>query len=203
MQANDLRNFADNLELGGFKALSAGIGFAVVKPAQPVTQTLARQGAHAVAAHPQTWVTAPAVAAHAPREQAKRAKARNVKKDGGVARKGTGTAPVSVTTAPAASKRRAPLAFETRLVAWGLDFFFVALSLAVLLALFTVLTAVRSGGADDVFALAPVRWLMGVNRLELVAGVYALFFVYVLLFKLVAGVTLGESLLRARLARAP
>jgi hypothetical protein len=99
--------------------------------------------------------------------------------------------------------QRATLAFEKRLVAWSLDFFFVALTLAVLLALITVATAVRSGGGEDVFQLPPVQWLMGVNPLELVAGVYALFFAYVLLFKTVAGVTLGESLLRARLARAP
>ncbi len=212
MQANELREFADQLDLAAFKALSTGIGIGAVKTIQPAPQTMPRQGARAgPTAPPHGWMPQVEVPPPDPRRGAhpgqanspvKKAKKRKTPKAAtpGAAR----AAPLPKAAAPRAGRSPRPrLGLERKLVAWGLDFFFVGFSLFVLLALVTLLTAVRTGETEDVFALAPVQWLMGINPLQLVAGVYALFFAYVILFKLVAGVTLGETLLRARLARGP
>lgn len=86
--------------------------------------------------------------------------------------------------------------FSRRFFAWGLDFLFVTLSLATVLALTTLLIAIRSGETDHPLTLAPVQWLVHLNPYGVIAGVYAVFFAYGLLFKGLAGRTLAETLLR-------
>jgi hypothetical protein len=207
MQQRDLREFADNLDLTGFKALSAGIGLGAVRtgPPDPKKGTAARAGSPGN--QPDAWAVSagttptPLVSAYeipqavggraARAAQVRKAQAPKTQKRPQAANPGA--------EAPR-SKGKPPLGIERKLLAWGLDFAFVALSLGVLVALFVLLTAVRTGETADLFALAPVQWLLGVKPLALVFGVYALFFAYILLFKVVAGATLGETLLRSRLS---
>lgn len=85
--------------------------------------------------------------------------------------------------------------FSHRILAYGLDFFFVALTLAVALALATLLSAVRTGETDNWLATKPIQWLASLNPYTIVGGVYAAFFAYALVFKVLAGKTVGEGLL--------
>ncbi len=85
--------------------------------------------------------------------------------------------------------------FSYRILAYGLDFFFVALTLAVALALATVLSAVRTGETENWLAAKPIQWLAGLNPFAIVGGVYGAFFAYALVFKVLAGKTVGEGLL--------
>ncbi len=87
------------------------------------------------------------------------------------------------------------LGFSHRILAYGLDFFFVALTLAVALALATVLSAVRTGETENWLATKPIQWLAGLNPFAIVGGVYGAFFAYALVFKVLAGKTVGEGLL--------
>ncbi len=100
--------------------------------------------------------------------------------------------PQGKASAPAKRQGRG---FSFRILAYGLDFFFVALTLAVALALATVLSAVRTGETDNWLATKPIQWLAGLDPYVIVGGVYAAFFAYALVFKLLAGKTFGEGLL--------
>lgn len=187
MQQHDLRDFAETLDLTAFKALSSGIGIGKTKELAAPAQALPRK-----AEMPRSELPRPQVVQGGSSGEARKGKALKPSKGAKASR---------AAQAPAAGHAGMRLSLERRLFAWGLDFFFVALSLAVLLAIFTVLAAVRSGASGDPFALAPVQWLFGLKPLEVLAAVYGLFFAYVLLFKVVAGRTLGESLLVRRSRR--
>lgn len=106
--------------------------------------------------------------------------------------------PVQVIESPS-NARNLPRAkgpgISVRLLAYGLDFFFVALTLGVALALATVLSAVRTGETENWLATKPIQWLAGLNPFAIVGAVYGAFIVYALLFKALAGKTVGESLL--------
>lgn len=208
MQANDLRAFADNLDASSFRALSAGIGLGAVKPTQAPPQTLPRQAAQGSSFAPTPVAPTPVAARSLNGASSRPMKvtkpSRQAASHGALKSSSRHAAKASQPKAPVASARPYPvLGWERKLMAWGLDLVFVGSTLAVLVALVTLLAAARSGETNDVFTLAPIQWLTSINPLELVGGVYGLYFAYILLFKLVAGVTLGESLLRARLARAP
>jgi len=85
--------------------------------------------------------------------------------------------------------------FSRCILAWGIDFLFVAVSLAAALALAELLVAIRTGETGSWLALAPMQWLAGQSPVTVVGGVYGMFAAYTLLFKLLAGRTFGESLL--------
>ena len=85
--------------------------------------------------------------------------------------------------------------WSVKLMAYGLDFFFVALTLVVALGLATVLSAVRTGETENWMATKPIQWLAGLNPYLIIGGVYGVFFAYTLVFKLLAGKTCGETLL--------
>ncbi len=249
---HDLRQFADNLELGGFTALSAGIGLGPTKKPEPQRETLGKSGACA-AGMPRVAPTAPvlrqgvqgatgvspaayAAGAAAPRPQkAPRKLTRDQKKafkaqakqhaaaqataqadalaqqrhqqslvneaNGGAFAAHDGQAVRAAQTAASAkarekAKRRLPL--ERKILAFGLDLSFVAFSLTVVFGLATVLAAVKGGvppkRLTDWLALPPLTWLATFRPEQLLLGTYALFAAYWLVFRLVAGRTLGGSL---------
>jgi hypothetical protein len=92
------------------------------------------------------------------------------------------------------------LPFELRLVAWSVDFAFVVACVGLAMALAAILAAARSGDgagllARDWLALAPVQWLAAFPPHYILGGVYAVYLLYHLVFKLLAGTTMGETLL--------
>lgn len=249
---HDLRQFADNLELGGFTALSAGIGLGPTKKPEPQKATLGKPGASA-AGMPRAAPGAPlprpgvqgatgvspvayAATSAPPRPQtATRKLSRDQKKavkalakqhalaqekaqadaraqqqhqqslvneaNGGAFAAHDGQAVRAAEAAASAStqqkaKRRLPL--ERKILAFGLDLSFVAFSLTVVFGLATVLAAVKGGvppkRLTDWLALPPMTWLATFRPEQLLLGTYALFAAYWLVFRLVAGRTLGGSL---------
>lgn len=116
-----------------------------------------------------------------------------------------GAAPKKAKVRPAAPPQPSGpriLTWEKRLVAWSLDFLFVASSLVVCLALALLLAAMRAGNPDDWWTLKPIRWLGLFRPYEVLGGVYGSFFGYYALFRILAGKTLGEGLM-ARSPKSP
>lgn len=108
--------------------------------------------------------------------------------------------------APAPAPARAPrrLTMARRLVAYSFDFILVSATLVTGLLCAAVWQAAETGldPTTDWYSLAPVQWLSGFEVVEILVGVYAVFLAYTILFKAVAGWTVGESLLRL-VRRAP
>jgi hypothetical protein len=99
--------------------------------------------------------------------------------------------------APASTKAPRRLTVARRLVAYSFDFILVCATLVTGLVCAAVWQAAETGldPTTDWYSLAPVQWLSGFEVFEILVGVYAVFLAYALLFKAVAGWTLGESLL--------
>jgi hypothetical protein len=179
----DLRQLADELQVGDFSALSAGIGIGKTKARSPSCPAPEVRRASV-----ERFPTPPKAAGN----------------DGGpVARVGDPSAGRSAADAPRPSR---VLPIELKLVAWGTDLLFVALMTATALALAALLAAMRGGDApltiDEWLAVRPVQWLAGLSVYAALGGLYGIYGGYMLLFKVVAGRTLGESLfLRFSLVR--
>ena len=60
-----------------------------------------------------------------------------------------------------------------------------------------LLTTWRHGEPDNWLDLKQLKWLSGLSPVVVLASVYGLYLVYSVLFKLVAGRTLGESLVQS------
>lgn len=168
----DLRQLAEDLQLNDFTALSVGIGIGQAKPKTRFAPPVRPMAT--VAAKAPVVYQEPIVRHEQPR--------------------------------PAAPQNRSKLPFELRLVAWGLDLLFVALAALTALALATLLAAMRGGQppitADEWLAVRPVQWLAGLSIYAVLGGLYGIYGLYIGLFKIVAGRTLGESLFfRLRLVR--
>jgi hypothetical protein len=91
------------------------------------------------------------------------------------------------------------LGFDMRLFAWSIDFVFVVACVGVAVALAVVLSAARAGDGEGWFTrnwlvLPPMQWLAGVAPLYALGGVYGVYLLYHLVFKILAGATVGESL---------
>jgi hypothetical protein len=84
-----------------------------------------------------------------------------------------------------------------RLFAYSFDFILVCATLVTGLLCAAVWQAAETGldPTTDWDSLAPVQWLSGFEVVEILGGVYAIFLAYTILFKAVAGWTVGESLL--------
>jgi hypothetical protein len=111
--------------------------------------------------------------------------------------------PVAIASAEAtrssraiASPRRGLGRVLARLVACSFDIVIVISSslLALLVAGFMFGGRTPSGASFGVLKSLPFRWIAGFGALELCAGLGAIYFIYWILFKFVAGTTLGESL---------
>lgn len=165
----DLRQLAEDLQLGDFTALSVGIGIGQTQARTRLTPPQAM--ATAAARMPQVFAAGPSFPAPA----------LNVSN------------PPSSRSAPAGK-----IPFELRLVAWGLDLMFVALAAFTALALATLLAAMRGGQppmtADEWMAVRPMQWLASLPIYAWLGGLYGIYGAYMALFKIVAGRTLGESL---------
>lgn len=187
---HELAAFAANLDLAAFKALSPGIGLgeprAVLQrafaPAQqgvqhvrPSQQSVVHEG---VARRATVMPLDPAMGKVMKPKKQKKAKAPKEPKQ----------STMRVRTMP----------FERRLVAWSIDFLFVLTSIATALALATVLAAVRKGDGSDWLSQAPLQWLAQFKALELLGGVYGAFLAYFVLFKGLAGASVGEAMLGGR-----
>lgn len=171
----ELQELADGLDKDAFKALSPGIGLGNVRPKGaaprqhiPVSSQVT-QGESDLSRV--TVVPAASVATSAPRK-------------------------ASATDAPAPQKRK--FGFAKRILALGIDFLFVATSVCTALAIAAIFAAANSGGEIHWTALAPVEWIAAFSPLEILAGVYGTFAAYWLLFRLLVGGTLGESMLMRR-----
>ena len=173
MNRHDLDRLMETIDAQGFTALSNGLGLGETRPAQASKPVAPKPVAPT---HGQIWADGyrPEIG---PEPKAK---------------------PVPVATMPRPEAPRASGGFSRRVLAYGLDFLFVAMSLGVALALATLLTAVRTGETDNLLGTGPVQWVAGANPYVLLAGVYAAFLAYGLLFKVLAGRTFGETLLRLR-----
>lgn len=162
-----------------FTALSPGIGFGEVKKpqAQPrvgATPALVDKGARSAAPVQRAVVPSPMPAAPMPGAQA----------------------PV-----PAPAKPGMKLSLERKLMAWAVDFVFVTSTLAVAAGGATALAAYKAGKSANWLELKPVTWLAAVSPYEILAGVYAIYLAYNLMFRFVVGRTFGESLLGIRARR--
>jgi hypothetical protein len=78
------------------------------------------------------------------------------------------------------------------LSAWAFDFLVVAVSLAVAFAVAVALSMVKTGETDNWLALRPIKFLVARKPVEILAGVYAIFALYMIVFKFGAGKTIGE-----------
>ena len=109
----------------------------------------------------------------------------------------------SVAPAPPAPPARPRGGLERRLFAWMLDFLLVTATLAVAFAGVTVFAATHARGKGPLLDLPPLALVGGTRPLILLACVYGAWLFYMLFFKLVAGRTLGESLMRTATRGAP
>ena len=156
-----------------FTALSSGLGLGGVRPAR-LTQTRrpVAQAAAGLAVNTMPgWAGSAAVVAFAPPRL---------------------RLPKAATVAPVKE------AGISRLVlAWSLDLLLVAAALSSALAL-AFAAHVWRGDSADWLAAKQVQWLWSLNPVIWLAGVYALFLVYALFFRILVGRTCGETLLGLR-----
>ena len=233
MNRHDLDRLIETIDAKGFTALSSGLGLGEARPVQgarpeatrraapPPSQGQVWQDGYRPGIGPEARPLAAAPAPVAPPKPLKGRKARQALK---AAKAAQAKAAKAARAAQASQAARAPKAakaskaskaamgslapaprggFSRRLFAYGLDFFFVAVSLGVALGLATLLTAVRTGETDNLLGAAPVQWVVSAKPYVLLAVVYGAFLAYGLLFKVLAGRTCGETLLRVRPRQAP
>jgi hypothetical protein len=191
MQHQDIDRILASIEAKGFTALSNGIGLGELKPragAKPRPAPTPR------AAPPLSLPVTPQAPAPGPVFMAPQGPAEGI----------ASFSPAGVHRSIPRGKRArldAPRpatglpSFPRRLLAWGVDFLFVAATLAVGFTLATLLSAVRTGETEHPLALAPVQWLVDANPLVVLAGIYGAFLAYGLLFRLLSGRTVGQLLL--------
>jgi hypothetical protein len=82
-------------------------------------------------------------------------------------------------------------------LAWSLDLLLVAAALSSALAL-AFAAHVWRGDSADWLAAKQVQWLLSLNPVVWLAGVYSLFLVYAIFFRILVGRTCGETLLGLR-----
>jgi len=152
-----------------FTALSSGLGLGGVRPARPIqARPPVAQAAASLAVN--TMAGWAGSAAATPRLGP----------------------PAAATAAPAKE------AGISRLVlAWSLDLLLVAAALSSALAL-VFAAHVWRGDSADWLAAKQVQWLLSLNPVVWLAGVYSLFLVYAIFFRILVGRTCGETLLGLR-----
>jgi hypothetical protein len=191
---HDIRWFSENLNSSQFRALSTGLGLGSLKaagtrvaraglPQQPQAQSAGAFGAG-------NYAPPPVMTAHP----------------------GSASAPVPVARSGRKQKKQQPdqaahqpprlrRSMTSRLSVWTFDFLVVVVSLAVAFAVAVVLSMVKTGETDNWLDLRPVRFLADRSGVEILAAVYAIFAVYMIVFKLGAGKTFGEVIFRPKQAK--
>jgi hypothetical protein len=87
------------------------------------------------------------------------------------------------------------------LSAWAFDFLVVAVSLAVAFAVAVAISMVKTGETDNWLALRPIKFLVARKPVEILAVIYAIFALYMTVFKFGAGKTIGEVLFLRKKAK--
>jgi|GEM_PF-4182797 len=194
MLQQELLKFAEELEIGDFRAVSSGIGLGSVK--------------RVAQAEPVRWhdpvVEMPPAAAEAHSRSAR-------EKIDTAVRANEDTAQFSADFVAAGALRPLKVKHPSRagraLAAGGrllgvfvVDSLVVALSLAVAMAVASAALGIRvegsQAGMTGLAILGPIKWLAGFSMVQVLAGFYGVFVIYALTLRLVAGGTLGQAIFR-------
>lgn len=183
-RSHDLSAFAETLDVHVFTALSQGLGLGELKPVVEKRQqpAMAVSASNAFQSRPSAEIVVNKVAQASRTRFGKQKRARS-------------------NDMPAPTDGSGPrVGLERRLMAWAVDFLFVTSSLAVALTLATVIAKAKAGDGTSLLELRPVTWLASYAPYQILIGVYGVYLVYGLFFKLFVGRTFGESVmgLRAR-----
>lgn len=207
---HDIRWFSENLNSAQFRALSSGLGLGTLKAAgsrgtrqvpAPTQTHQVQPGAFGAGNYSSPQTLGPQVAAGPQRaghaqgstdKRAHRARGASAKP----ARRWFGKE-----GAPVALEPRLPRSFASRISVWTFDFLVVVVSLAVAFAAAVVISMVKTGETDNWLALRPVKFLSERSGVEVLASVYAIFAVYMIVFKLGAGKTFGEVIFKPKRAK--
>ena len=207
---HDIRWFAENLNGAQFRALSTGLGLGGLRPAGTKVQrailpstgpvfhmpTQAAANVSATLATPREKVQVPKVrwGAFSKKKESiqpqQNVKAQRFDREPGVMQNEqyVGTEMDHQKAAKAIVRPT----YARLLSAWAFDFLVVAVSLAVAFAVAVALSMVKTGETDNWLALRPIKFLVARKPVEILAGVYAIFALYMIVFKFGAGKTIGE-----------
>ena len=173
-RGHEMRSFADGLDALAFTALAPGLGLGEVRPVVVRKPNPGASVGKAIAT-PNSLVNEPAPPL---RTRSDRSPYRHAKRQ--------------------TIGAKVHLGFERRCMAWAVDFLFVTSSLALALAIATCVAMTRAGKDFNVLELRPVTWLANFAPYQILFGVYGVFLVYSLLFRLFVGRTFGENLIGQR-----
>lgn len=191
----DIRWFAEHITSNQFRALSSGLGLGALKPVGARAQ---RSYMPSTAPAPEQMrpVVLPVVPPmRTGRETVHRSK-RGQQRNETSAHQSSN--PVHQSSNPVVTVRSS---YSRILSAWVFDFMVVVLSLAVAFGFAVVLSMVKTGETDNWLALRPVKFLSARRPVEILASVYAMFAVYMIVFKFGAGKTVGELIFMRKKAK--
>jgi hypothetical protein len=205
---HDIRWFAENLNGAQFRALSTGLGLGGLRPAGSRAQRAVLPSAGPVFHPPGMMQQAVSQVATTPRQVVRvpkvwwgGTKSVSSKKSSQIPQRVQSAQDVnerhvnglddSRTGQPNAKLTLRPT-YARLLSAWAFDFLVVAVSLAVAFAVAVALTMVRTGETENWLALRPIKFLVARKPIEILAAIYAIFALYMIVFKFGAGKTIGE-----------
>lgn len=205
---HDIRWFAENLNGAQFRALSTGLGLGCLRPAGSRAQRAVLPSSGPVFHQPSTMQQSVSQGVTTPREVVRVPKVWwGGPKSGSASRSHQNSRSAQIDTGgnapllkgqpdyradPASIKLTVRPTYARLLSAWAFDFLVVAVSLAVAFAVAVALTMVRTGETENWLALRPITFLVARKPIEILAAIYAIFALYMIVFKFGAGKTIGE-----------
>ena len=214
---HDIRWFAENLNGAQFRALSTGLGLGGLRPAGTRAQRAVLPSSGPMFEMPTQTNQTSSASATSSRQMVQVPKVRW----GGFAKKKSAPqthpqqqsvqqyglaslhAPRQPTQQVHQQKEQVAVrpTYARLLSAWAFDFLVVAVSLAVAFAVAVVLSMVKTGETENWLALRPIKFLVARKPVEILAAIYALFALYMIVFKFGAGKTVGEFIFLRKKAK--